>query len=59
VLLDDEDRLMYTVLFPSGKTLVFGIKALAETYATAYRGVLISRETVETGITPKTVGCLL
>jgi|LakMenE01Jun11ns_1017448.scaffolds.fasta_scaffold9897047_3 hypothetical protein len=50
---------MYTVLFPSGKTLVFGIKALAETYATAYRGVLISRETVETGITPKTVGCLL
>jgi hypothetical protein len=59
VLLDDKDRLMYTVLFPSGKTLVFGIKALAETYATAYRGVLISGETAETGITPKTVGALL
>jgi hypothetical protein len=59
VLLDDEDRLMYTVLFPSGKTLVFGIKALAETYVVAYNGVLISGETAETGITPKTVGCLL
>ena len=59
MLLDDEDRLMYTVLFPSGKTLVFGVKALAETYATAYRGVLISGETVEQGITLKTVGCLL
>jgi hypothetical protein len=59
VLLDDEDRLMYTVLFPSGKTLVFGIKSLAETYCIAYRGVLISGETAETGITPKTVGCLL
>lgn len=46
MLLDDKDRLMYTVLFPSGKTLVFGILALAETYATAYRGVLISGETV-------------
>ena len=50
---------MYTVLFPSGKTLVFSVKTLAETYATAYRGVLISGETAETGITPKTVGCLL
>ena len=59
MLLDDEDRLMYTVLFPSGKTLVFGIKALAETYVVAYNGVLISGETVETGITPKSVGCLL
>ena len=37
---------MYTVLFPSGKTLVFSVKTLAETYATAYRGVLISGETV-------------
>ena len=46
MLLVDKDRLMYTVLFPSGKTLVFGIRALAETYATAYRGVLISGETV-------------
>ena len=59
MLLDDKDRLMYTVLFPSGKTLVFGIRALAETYATAYRGVLISGATVEQGITLKTVGCLL
>lgn len=59
MLLDDEDRLMYTVLFPSGKTLVFGIKALAETYVLAYSGVLISGETLETGITPKSVGCLL
>ena len=50
---------MYTVLFPSGKTLVFGIKVLAETYVVAYNGVLISGETVETGITPKSVGCLL
>jgi len=50
---------MYTVLFPSGKTLVFGIKALAETYVLAYSGVLISGETLETGITPKSVGCLL
>ena len=33
---------MYTVLFPSGKTLTFGVKALAETYVSAYRGVLIS-----------------
>lgn len=56
MLLDDEDRLMYTVLFPSGKTLVFGIRELAETYVMAYDGVLISGET---GITPKTVGCLL
>lgn len=33
--------LMYTVLFPSGNTLVFSVKALAETYVIAYRGVLI------------------
>lgn len=59
MLLDDEDRLMYTVLFPSGKTLVFGIRELAETYVMAYRGVLITGETVEVGITLKTVGCLL
>jgi hypothetical protein len=32
---------MYTVLFPSGNTLVFSVKALAETYVMAYRGVLI------------------
>ena len=33
---------MYTVLFPSGKTLVFSVKAVAETYVLAYRGVLVS-----------------
>jgi hypothetical protein len=32
---------MYTVLFPSGKTLVFRIRSLAETYVLAYSGVLI------------------
>ena len=32
---------MYTVMFPSGKTLVFSVKALAETYVVAYRGVII------------------
>ena len=32
---------MYTVLFPSGKTLVFSVKALAETYVLAYKGILI------------------
>ena len=32
---------MYTVLFPSGKTLTFSVKALAETYVIAYRAVLI------------------
>lgn len=38
---DDKDVVMYTVLFPSGKTLTFSVKALAETYVVAYRGVLI------------------
>ena len=33
---------MYTVLFPSGKTLVFRIRSLAETYVLAYSGVLIA-----------------
>jgi hypothetical protein len=33
---------VYTVLFPSGKTLVFSVRALAETYVIAYRGVLLS-----------------
>lgn len=32
---------MYTVLFPSGNTLVFSVKAVAEMYVKAYRGVLI------------------
>jgi hypothetical protein len=33
---------VYTVLFPSGKTLVFSVRALAETYVIAYKGVLLS-----------------
>ena len=41
MLLDDKDRLMYTVLFPNGKTLVFSVKELADTYILAYSGVLI------------------
>jgi hypothetical protein len=32
---------MYTVLFPSGRTEVFTVKELAETYVVAFRGVLI------------------
>lgn len=39
---------MYTVLFPSGKTLVFSVKALAETYVVAYRGVLIGCPVIPT-----------
>ncbi len=31
---------MYTVIFPSGKVLTFTVKAVAETYAVAYRGTL-------------------
>lgn len=33
---------MYIVLFPSGKTLTFSIKALAETYVDAYGVKLVS-----------------
>lgn len=33
---------MYTVLFPSGKTLVFSVKECAETWILAYKGVLIA-----------------
>lgn len=33
---------MYIVLFPSGKTLTFSVKALADTYVDAYNGKLIS-----------------
>jgi hypothetical protein len=44
---------MYTVLFPNGNTLVFSVKALAETYVMAYRGVLISNPTVD-GVIPET-----
>ena len=48
---------MYIVLFPSGKTLTFSIKALAETYVDAYGAKLVSTpepaavdsETVTTG----------
>ena len=32
---------MFTVLFPNGNTLVFSVRALAETYVVAYRGVLL------------------
>lgn len=32
---------MYTVIFPSGKVLTFTVKAVAETYAKAYKGCLI------------------
>ena len=49
---------MYTVLFPSGKTLVFSVKALAETYVIAYRGVLIGSPvipTVSEGLSKKVV----
>ena len=34
---------MYTVLFPTGRTEVFSVKELAETYVVAYRGILISK----------------
>jgi len=30
----------YTVIFPSGKVMTFTVKAVAETYAQAYRGTL-------------------
>ena len=33
---------MYTVLFPSGKTLTFSVRALADTYIVAYGGVLLA-----------------
>lgn len=33
---------MYTVLFPSGKTLSFTVLSLAQTYVVAYKGVLLS-----------------
>lgn len=39
---------MYTVMFPDGRTLVFGVKALAETYVIAYRGVLIGAPVIPT-----------
>lgn len=32
---------MYTVLFPSGRTEVFTVKELAETYVVAFKGILI------------------
>lgn len=41
---------MYTVLFPSGKTLVFGVKSLAETYVLAYHGVLLAVPVIPTEI---------
>jgi hypothetical protein len=30
----------YTVIFPSGRVMTFTVKAVAETYAKAYRGTL-------------------
>lgn len=39
---------MYTVLFPSGRIEVFGVKALAETYIVAFKGVLISSPVIPT-----------
>jgi len=33
---------MYTVLFPTGRTEVFRVKALADTYVLAFKGILIS-----------------
>ena len=41
---------MYTVLFPSGNTLVFSVKAVAEMYVVAYRGVLIATTDMPIGI---------
>lgn len=32
---------MYTVIFPTGKVLTFTVKAVAETYAKAYKGTLV------------------
>ena len=46
---------MYTVLFPSGKTLVFSIKSLAETYCIAYSGVMIGFPTETEGYYKKVV----
>lgn len=43
---------MYAVMFPSGKTLVFSVKALAETYVVAYRGILLSNPTENEVIIP-------
>ena len=34
---------MYTVLFPSGKTLVLSNRSIADIYISAYRGILISQ----------------
>ena len=42
-VMDDKGRSMFTVLFPSGRTLTLTTKTLAETYISAYRGVLISQ----------------
>ena len=39
---------MYTVLFPSGRIEVFGVKALAETYIVAFKGVLIGSSVIPT-----------
>ena len=46
---------MYTVLFPSGKTLSFYTKTLAETYICAYCGTLISSPTTDLIIRQETM----
>jgi hypothetical protein len=41
-VLSEKESDMFVVLFPSGRTLSFSVKALAETYVMAYNGVLIN-----------------
>jgi hypothetical protein len=38
---------MYSVLFPSGRILTFSVLSLAETYAIAYNGVMLSNPVEE------------
>jgi hypothetical protein len=46
-----KDRSMYTVLFPSGKSLVLSNRSIADIYISAYRGVLISQPMENESIT--------
>ncbi len=36
--------MQYTVIIPNGRVMTFYIRAVAETYAKAYRGTLITPE---------------
>ena len=45
--MDDKGLTMYTVLFPSGRTLTLGNKAIADIYIVAYRGILISDQSAD------------